>query len=181
MPQFSYKAGKASGQVFQGVVEANSEADAVSFLEDKGHKLVYLEKISKLFPVEAKKDFWPLLKKGVSRKDVVIFARQLSVMISANVSVVQSLRILVEQIDKPVFKKIIADIADSVENGLKLSSALEKHERVFSQFFISMIKSGETSGKLDEVLEYLIKYARKGDLLREAYFLRLFSVEAIAV
>jgi len=161
MPQFSYKAGKASGQVFQGVVEANSEADAVSFLEDKGYKLVYLEKISKLFPVEAKKDFWPLPKKGVSRKDVVIFARQLSVMISANVSVVQSLRILVEQIDKPVFKKIVSDVADSVENGLKLSSALEKHERVFSRFFISMIKSGETSGKLDEVLEYLADQTEK--------------------
>ena len=161
MPQFSYKARKTSGQVFQGIVEANNEDDAIHFLEDKGYKLVYLEKLSKLLTAEAKKNFWPFPQKGVSRKDVVIFARQLSVMISANVSVVQSLRILVEQIDKPVFKKIIADIADSVENGLKLSSALEKHERVFSQFFISMIKSGETSGKLDEVLEYLADQTEK--------------------
>ena len=161
MPQFSYKARKTSGQVFQGIVEANNEDDAIHFLEDKGYKLVYLEKLSKLLKAEVKKNFWLFPQKGVSRKDVVIFARQLSVMISANVSVVQSLRILVEQIDKPVFKKIIADIADSVENGLKLSSALEKHERVFSQFFISMIKSGETSGKLDEVLEYLADQTEK--------------------
>src|SRR3989338_10058234 len=106
MPQFSYKARKTSGKVFKGIVEANNEDDAIHFLEDKGYKLVYLEKLSKLLTAEAKKNFWPFPQKGVSRKDVVIFARQLSVMISANVSVVQSLRILVEQIDKPVFKKI---------------------------------------------------------------------------
>ena len=78
MPQFSYKAGKASGQVFQGVVEANSEADAVSFLEDKGYKLVYLEKISKLFPVEAKKDFWPLPSETTSLISII---RGISVLV----------------------------------------------------------------------------------------------------
>jgi len=161
MPQFSYKAGKPSGQVFQGVVEAGSEEDAINLLEDKGYKLVYLEKMESSVNAEAKKSLWSFAKNSVSGKEVVIFARQLSVMISANVSVVQSLRILIEQTEKPGFKTIITDIADSVESGSKLSSALERYDKVFSQFFVSMIKSGETSGKLDEVLEYLADQTEK--------------------
>jgi Type II secretory pathway, component PulF len=76
-------------------------------------------------------------------------------MISANVPVVESLLILIEQTDNFSLKKMIADIAFEVDAGSLLSDAFEKRPDIFSNFFVNIIRSGETSGKLDEVLNYL--------------------------
>lgn len=160
MPQFEFKAKRKSGQFFKGIVEAASEEEAGETLEDKGYQVIFLDMLIKPAVLTEAKSLWPF-KRGVKRKEVVIFARQLSVMISANVSVVSALRILVEQVEHENFKKIISEIADDVEGGIKLSVAFEKHAKVFSHFFASMVKSGETSGKLDEVLEYLADQTEK--------------------
>lgn len=153
--KFTYQAkNPQTGQVFQGQVEANSENDASQALAEQGLVVILLEKQeSTLGKISFKALFG--FKKKVNRKDIVVFARQLSVMISASLPLVQALRIVSEQIDKPAFQKIVIDVADEVESGVKLSAAMGKYEGVFSHFFISIIASGETSGKLDEVLQYL--------------------------
>ena len=160
MPQFSYKAKKKSGQVFQGVVEAISDDEAVEVLRDRGLSVIFLERLGKKVKKKGGLKL-PFLAGKVKRKEIVIFSRQLSVMISANVSVVQALRILIEQSENEVLKEVISEIADEVESGVKLSSALGNHKKIFSNFFVSMVKSGETSGKLDEVLEYLANQEEK--------------------
>jgi len=91
----------------------------------------------------------------IKLKEVVVFSRQFSVLISANVPLVQALKILVEQTANPKFKIIISQVADEVDAGSRLSVALARRSSVFSDFYVSVIKSGETSGKLDEVLNYL--------------------------
>ncbi|MCX6784428.1 MAG: type II secretion system F family protein [Candidatus Komeilibacteria bacterium] len=154
MTQYLYQARNERQELFQGVVEAASEDLAVEALFDKGLTVVSLKK-----EVEGLK--LSFLKKKVTRKDVVVFARQMSVMISANLPIVPALRIISQQLEKPVFKEIITEVADEVEGGSKLSQALSKHTQAFSNFFISMIKSGETSGKLDEVLQYLANQEEK--------------------
>jgi type IV pilus assembly protein PilC len=68
---------------------------------------------------------------------------------------VQALRILVKQTTNHLFKRAISEIADEVEGGEKLSQALAHYPKIFSDFFVAMVRSGETSGRLDEVLNYL--------------------------
>jgi type IV pilus assembly protein PilC len=80
---------------------------------------------------------------------------------SATVPIVQALRILSKQTTNVIFVEKINEMADNVDGGMKLSSAMSKHKKVFSNFFVSMVKSGETSGKLDEVLLYLADQMEK--------------------
>lgn len=163
--RFDYKASKTDGRIFQGIIEAENESLAAEVLEEKGYSILYLVKSQNQEKHNeggfSLAKFLPFKSKPAKLKEIVIFTRQLSVMISASVSVVAALRILFEQAEKPAFKRIIADIADNVESGVKLSSAFAKYSGLFSDFFVSMVKSGETSGKLDEVLEYLADQTEK--------------------
>ena len=154
MTQYHYQARNERGEQFQGVVEAPSEELAASVLADKGLLVIGLNKPEFSFNIS-------LFKEKINKRDVVVFARQMAVMISANLPIVPALRIISQQVEKKSFKEIIANIADEVDGGAKLSQALEKQNRIFSNFFISMIKSGETSGKLDEVLQYLADQEEK--------------------
>ncbi len=88
-------------------------------------------------------------------KDLVIFSRQLSVMISADVPIVQALKVLVRQTANNNLKTVVANLAADVEGGTKFSAALSRYPDTFSDFFINIVRSGETTGKLDEVLDYL--------------------------
>ncbi len=97
----------------------------------------------------------------IKTKDLVVFSRQFSVMISANVPVVESLMILVDQTNNLTLKNMIADIAYEVNGGDFLSDAFARRPKVFSEFFVNIIRSGETSGKLDEVLNYLADETEK--------------------
>ncbi len=156
MPVYNYKARNLSGQIVTGGVESVSEAEASALLEEK--QLVVLS-LTEGDVVEKKG--WNINIGTVKHKDVVIFSRQLSVMISATVPIVQALRILAKQTSNAIFVQKITEMADQVDGGMKLSLAMSKHSKVFSNFFVSMVKSGETSGKLDEVLLYLADQMEK--------------------
>ncbi len=97
----------------------------------------------------------------VPAKDLVIFARQLSVMISADVPVVQALKILIRQTANKNLQTVVANLAADVEGGAKLSIALARYPHIFDDFFVNIIRSGETTGKLDEVLDYLATQREK--------------------
>jgi len=155
MAQYNYKARNIKGQIFAGIVDAVSEEEAVNLLKDKNLEIVFLEYIAETPDKKNSHNGLAFLKRKVKKKELVILVRQLAVMISANLTLVQALRIIVQQVDNPTLKQIMTDVATEVEGGVKFSSALAKYEKIFSAFFASMIKSGETSGKLDEVLEYL--------------------------
>ena len=156
MPIYNYKARNIDGQIKTGAVESVSEAEASALLEEK--QLIVL---SLTEGIHKEKKGWNINIGRVKHKDVVIFSRQLSVMISATVPIVQALRILAKQTSNPIFIENISEMADQVDGGMKLSNAMSKHERSFSNFFVSMVKSGETSGKLDEVLLYLADQMEK--------------------
>jgi len=151
MAIFKYKALDREKKNVEGLIEAGTEKLAAETLQDKGFSIVSLKKHSE---GKGEFSFLSVLNK-VKLKDLVIFSRQFSVMISANVALVQSLHILVDQTENITLKMIISEIADEVDSGLRLSDALAKRPKVFSDFYINVIKSGETSGKLDEVLNYL--------------------------
>ncbi|MCB9802860.1 type II secretion system F family protein [Candidatus Nomurabacteria bacterium] len=156
MPTFKYRARGQSGSVTTGNVEAVSESSAIELLEDKGLIVLSLQEGGS----KAKKGFNINIGR-VKNKDIVIFSRQLSVMVSSTVPIVQALKILAQQTVNPIFIEDIMEMANDVDGGMKLSSALGKHPKVFSRFYVAMVKSGETSGKLDEVLQYLADQMEK--------------------
>jgi type IV pilus assembly protein PilC len=131
------------------LVEAENIDLAFDVLKDKNLSIISL--------IEQKKSILTqqAILTRIKSKDIVILSRQFAVLVSANVSLVQSLKILIEQTSNPKMKIAIAEIADEVDGGLRLSDALGKRPNIFSNFYVSVVRSGETSGKLDEVLNYL--------------------------
>ncbi|MFH0804917.1 MAG: type II secretion system F family protein, partial [Patescibacteria group bacterium] len=150
MAEFVYKARNQDSGVVTGVVVAPNENIAYTMLRDKMLTIVSLREQRRLKLLAGLS-----LAKAVKAKDVVLFARQLSVMITSSVPIVRALRVLVRQTDNSQLKIIIADIAGEVDGGAKLSQSMAKYTKVFSNFFIQMVRSAETTGRLDEILEYL--------------------------
>lgn len=156
MAIYKYRVKDQQGKTLSGVVEAPTESEAVEILRDRGFFVLSLAATRLRHPRGLNMNIG-----RVKYKDLVIFSRQLSVMISATVPIVQALRIVGKQTANPVFGDKIVEIANDVDGGMKLSEALGKHDKIFSYFFISMVRSGETSGKLDEILEYLADQMEK--------------------
>jgi type IV pilus assembly protein PilC len=150
MPIFRYKARNKKGKVKSGIDISLNETELIARYRRKELEIFSL--------IPADNDLETKIKLKIERsnvKDIVIFSRQFSVMISANVPVVESLLILIEQTENFSLKNMISDIAFEVDSGSLLSDAFEKRPSIFSNFFVNIIRSGETSGKLDEVLDYL--------------------------
>jgi len=148
MAVFKYKALDRQKETKEGLIEAVNEDTAAEILREKGFTVVSIKE-------EAAKGKGITILNRVKTKDLVIFSRQFAVMISASVPVVQTIKILVEQTVNIKLKVVLSEIADEVNSGSKLSDALAKRPKIFSNFYVSVIRSGETTGKLDEVLNYL--------------------------
>ncbi|MFH1380702.1 MAG: type II secretion system F family protein, partial [Candidatus Omnitrophota bacterium] len=106
-------------------------------------------------------------KKKIKIDDMVIFARQLSTMVNAGIPLVNALDILGEQMENPSFKTLVLSVRDDVETGSSLSEGLAKHKKVFSNLFVNMVKAGESSGMLDEILDRLATYLEKTSSLQK--------------
>ncbi len=156
MAEFNYRARDREGAEVNGMVMAPNENIAYGILRDKRLTIVSLKEQKRL-KFLGNFEFGS----GVKPKDIVVFARQLSVMMTSNVPIVRALRVLVRQTDSVKLKSIISDIGDEVDGGAKLSESMAKYPKVFSNFFIQMIRSAETTGKLDEILEYLANQFEK--------------------
>jgi len=150
MPIFKYSAEDASGKTKQGRIVGLTESDAFARLRRKEFNPIEVVNVTNSFESRLL-----LFISPIKTKDLVIFARQFSVMISASVTVTESLLILVDQTSNLSLKNMISEIAFEVDGGSFLSDAFAKRPKIFSDFFINIIRSGESSGKLDEVLNYL--------------------------
>lgn len=162
MAMYSYRAKTIDDQVVEGIVDAETEREAQEEIEGKGISIISLEVKNKNIHIE------DIFKRHVRRKDLVIFSRQLAVMVTANIPIVQSLEVVTRQTQNPKLKLILEQVTHEVEAGSKLSDALLEHRGAFDSFYVNMVKSGETSGRLDEVLNYLADQQEKEyDLLRK--------------
>lgn len=180
MPQFAFQAKNEEGALVSGMVEAENESAALALIKDENYTPVSIEeRATGLFQKDL--DFLQRVK----IKDLVIMSRQLAVMMDATLPLVDALRILIKQTSNPKLQKIIAEIANDVEGGSRLSLALSKHPKQFGDFYISIVRSGETSGQLAEVLNYLADQLEKDyDLkskIRGAMFYPAFIISAMVV
>lgn len=155
--QYNYQAKKQSGEVISGKIEAPNEDQAVNILQQRGLiVLSFGESKKKLF----ESDISSLFDRP-SKKDVIIFTRQLATLIDADVPLVEGLRTMMRQIESNSFRKIIDSVTSSIEGGSSLSAALAEHSKVFGSFYISLIKSGEVSGKMHDAMLYLADFLER--------------------
>lgn len=158
MQVYHYKAKDKAGHSIEGIVDAATVDEAAAILIER--KLTILD-----LTLQPKQDFMTSLNaiflKKVPVKDLVIFFRQMAVMLDAQMPLVKALRILIKQTKNENFRNIINELANEVDGGSALSIAMESHPEVFSKFFINIIRSGETSGRLSEVMNYLADQKEK--------------------
>jgi len=154
--KFNYQARTKKGEIQAGVVEASSKEAAILLLQKYGLYITYLERTEVPFYAREVEIF-----KRVSRRDIVLFSRQLSIMFASKVSLVEALSTIASQTKNLEFREIILDLSQEVEGGNAFSKALSRHPQIFSSFYISMVKSGEESGKLSESLAYLADHLEK--------------------
>lgn len=157
MSFYVYKAKNTNGEVVEGIIDAVSLDAAANYLLAKDFVLIDIKAKS---GQEAKDSFLHIFQK-VKSKDLVIFFRQLSVMVRANLPIMEALRILMKQSNNQYLRMVIADVANEVDGGSKLSLAMGKFPDVFGSFYVNVIRSGETSGRLSEVMDYLADQQEK--------------------
>lgn len=156
MATFSYTVRDKEQKIMTGNVEGPSKDDVVKSLLDKGLTPVTITETTKA-------SFATMLTRvsTIPVAEKVLFSQELSTLVNAGVPISQSLGILEKQTKNARFKATIEELAKDVDGGLTLSGALEKHPKVFSQLFISMVKSGEIGGTLDEALTRLAEQMNK--------------------
>ncbi|MEX1064187.1 MAG: type II secretion system F family protein, partial [Candidatus Paceibacterota bacterium] len=154
---FIYQAKNQQGELVEGKVEAPSEDQAVNVLHQRNLVILSLDVARRgLFERDLASAF-----SRPNQKDVVLFTRQLATIVEADIPLVEGLHTLERQAEKPSFKKIISDVANSIEGGATLSVALNEHEKVFGTFYVSLVRAGEVAGKIQTSLLYLADYLER--------------------
>lgn len=176
--KFNYQARPKEGEVQTGVVEASSKEAALSLLQKHRLFVTFLEQTEdKHFLIKKIKLFG-----RVSKKDIVNFSRQLSLMFKSRIPLVQALRSIAEQAKNVDLKEKILNISQEVEGGVPFSQALASHPKLFSAFYVSMVRSGEASGTLSESLNYLAEHLeREYDLVSKIQGAMLYPLLIVAV
>ncbi|MEE9227531.1 MAG: type II secretion system F family protein, partial [Acidimicrobiia bacterium] len=147
---FTYRARDRSGKVHEGEIEGSSREAVVKALREKGvMPLAVEQKKTGGFKTEIN---IPGLSGRIKGKEVAVFSRQFATMINAGLSLLRSLSVLEEQTDSSALRKILGEVRRDVERGVGLSTALEKHPKVFNKLYTSMVKAGEAGGVLDDTL-----------------------------
>ena len=160
--KFSYQARTKAGEVQKGTIEASSRKDALDVLEKYGLTATTLQEAKRVFFLQRR----ITLSQKVSLKDVLNFTRQLSVMLRAATPPVEALRAQVAQLKNRDFREKVLAIAESVETGNPLSRAISFYPEIFNSFYVSVVKSGEASGKMAESLDYLADHLEREYNLR---------------
>lgn len=152
---FVYKAIDQAGVQKEGTVTAISKEVAISSLQRRGFIISEIK--------EADQNGSGLNRnitflERVKPKDLVILTQQLATLFGAQVSALRIFRLLATEAENPKLGRALEDIAETLQAGSSISDALAKHEDIFDSFYVSMVKSGEESGKLDESFDYLAAY-----------------------
>jgi len=165
MPSFKYNARDADGRTVSGMITAKSQADVVVDLRKRN--LIVLDVRQTAARQKGGKNA-SLFKTrpSATKEQLVIFTRQLATMISAGVPLLESLEVLQEQADTPGFRLVLDHVIESVRSGTDLSTALEKYRRVFPNIYVSMVRAGEVSGQLDDILVRLAEYLEASEKLK---------------
>ncbi|RFP13816.1 MULTISPECIES: type II secretion system F family protein [unclassified Duganella] len=153
MPFYAYKARSARGELMQGVLEAADSNAVANHLSSAGAIPVEIALTNKAATGGAGGEAWwsTLLEKKVTSMDVQLFSRQMYTLLKSGVPIMRGLAGLQESAISKSFGKVIKDLRESLDAGRELSAAMRRHPTVFNDFYLSMVRVGEMTGRLEEV------------------------------
>ena len=162
MIRFRYKAVRPDGELVEGELEAADEAAAIRQLQREG-LLPLRTRSSGIFPDRLVTR--PTAKP--SRREVIHLYFELSSLLAAGLPLDRALQILAGLSEDTAMSRVIRDLEERVRGGIALSEAIARRGEIFSPFQASLVKAGETSGRLGETLERLARYLEESEKLRE--------------
>jgi len=151
---FIYKAVSKTGIEQDGTIDAPNIDLAISSLQHRDLVIVSIK------PEGDKNSWWGNISlfHQVKQSEIVMLSRQIATLFEAKVSVMSTFRLLAEESKNPILRQALIQITDDVKAGAPISGALARHNNIFSDFFVSMVKSGEETGRLSETFNYLADY-----------------------
>lgn len=158
---FTYSSKNSKGEILNGTLEAQNETVAAKMLQNQGLFVLSLTKAGENKIIHKGGIKIPFLSDRVALKDKIIFTQQLAMMIKSGLPLIDALNALQEQTENHYFAQVIGEITEEVRGGKALSICLEKYPNIFSRLYVSIVSSGEKSGKLDEVLGRLAEELEK--------------------
>jgi type II secretion system protein F len=159
MARFVYEAKTSPKDVIKGTLVADNKSAAIQKISRMGYYLLSLEEEADA--LNRPQSYTAYFSDRISVKNITDFTRQLSDLLEAGITIAKALDILYGQTQNKRLKKVILDIRDYCVSGNPLSDALTRHPRVFSNLYISMVRSGETGGMLDNILKRLSDFYEK--------------------
>lgn len=170
MARFNYLAQDAQGKQISATLEAKNILEAKTKLRESGLYLLWVKPEGRFIE--------KLRTDRIKNMDLAVFSHQFSVMISSGIPLIKALTALEAETNNKKLGALINIIRQDVANGASLSSAFSKHSKIFSNFFIHLIKTGEAGGVLPAVLNRLAKYLEKEEDLKRK-IISSFSYPAI--
>jgi type IV pilus assembly protein PilC len=162
MPTFKYAVRDKAGKVVTGSLEGDHQDAVSNKLRSMGYTVLNVEETKNFLDSLNNISFGA----SVKPKDLTIFARQFATMIGAGLSLTKCLTILGDQTESAALKTTLGQVGRDVEAGQSLSDAMSRHPKVFPDIFINMIRSGETGGVLDEVLNRLADHFERDQMIK---------------
>jgi len=167
LPFFAYKGRNARGELMQGVLEGVDSGAVADQLFSTGVTPIEITVTTKA-STNREDSLWErLTEKKVTHMDVQLFSRQMFTLLKSGVPIMRGLAGLQESAISKSFGKVIKDLRDSLDSGRELSSAMRRHPTVFTPFYLSMIRVGEMTGRLDEVFLRLFDHMEFDRDMRE--------------
>jgi MSHA biogenesis protein MshG len=151
VPYFAYKARNARGELLQGVLESADTGAVADQLFSTGATPIEIVQTSR--PADQGDGGWlaRLTEQKITSIDVQLFSRQMYTLLKSGVPIMRGLAGLQESAINKSFARVVKDLRESLDSGRELSAAMRRHPQVFSTFFVSMVRIGETTGRLEEV------------------------------
>ena len=167
MPSFAYKGRNAGGQLIEGVLEGVDSGAVVDVLRGMGLTPVDIKEAQGKALKSTSGMNVTLFKQKITHIDLLLFSRQMHTLLKSGVPIMRALNGLQEAAINPEMKRVIGEIRESLEGGRELSHALARHPRVFSPFYLSMIRVGEATGLLEEIFYRLFEHLEFERYMRE--------------
>lgn len=162
MATFAYRIKDKTGAVVSGTLEGDSRQIVLDKLAQMGFVLDLSEKKELFGSLKGIQ----LSQKRVKSKDMTIFSRQLATMINSGLPLIEALSILVDQTENSTLSSTTSKVRASIESGASLSAALGEHPKIFPSIYINVVRAGEASGMLDDVLIYLADGMEKDQAIK---------------
>lgn len=158
MPYFAYKGRNSRGELVQGVIE-NSDSGAVADqLLNTGVAPIDIKLTGTPAVAGAQSLFQRFFAKSVDIEDRMLFSRQMYTLLKSGVPILRALSGLRESSSNPTMIRVLGDIRESLDAGRELSAAIRRHPSVFDSFYVSMVRVGEMTGRLDEIFLRLFEH-----------------------